>query len=413
MRWLANAGLLNESSVCNLVDWTLRNESRYRRGSLGTAVKTTSILRDQHGRYAAIRHSSISKEADYATLWNPQDQTSTLGFNTIDGNYPPMHLRDQTIITTRPPNYAITIEHRERDPALRTPRFNGYGNLISGPFHQLGYWSFFIEQDGTRYAYEHIDIDALMTGKTRRPRIYEPVTHRGRFLGDTERQTSTSMKQDFRIMDEITTPLEYAQNWQMWIDAVESIYDEHVNNPDSHQTISRGLSRLAVNATEAIEGRFYDRRRWEYMGHIAINPLTREIDQDMFDVPYELYRIALKRAESYTRWGLLPNIAEEVEGKSYMYRILAGLSREGRSHLLSFQRKPKRVRRTTQRKFQNCQSCRHWARASKYLGNCRSDTARMKIFCVNGEHQEGRQGHAPTTLRTSPAFGCTEFSPKE
>ena len=79
LRWLANAGLLNESSVCNLVDWTLRNESRYRRGSLGTAVKTTSILRDQHGRYAAIRHSSISKEADYATLWNPQDQTSTLG----------------------------------------------------------------------------------------------------------------------------------------------------------------------------------------------------------------------------------------------------------------------------------------------------------------------------------------------
>ena len=292
VRWLANGGLLNESSVCSLIDWTLRNESRYRRGSLGTAVKTTSILRDQHGRYAAIRHYPASTDGAHVTLWNPLDQHYALGFKTIDGSYPPMHLPDKTTIRTRPPHYAITIDHRERDQALRNLRFNGYGGLIAGPSHQLGYWTFFIEQDGTRYAYEHIDIDALIKGKTRRPRIYEPVTHRGRFLGDTERQTSTSMKRDFRIMDEITAPLEYTQNWQMWIKVVESIYDVHLNNPDTHQTVSRGLSRLAINATEAIEGRFYDRRRWEYMGHIAINLLTGDTDQDMFAVPYELYRIS-------------------------------------------------------------------------------------------------------------------------
>ena len=324
-----------------------------------------------------------------------------------------MHLSDRTIIRALPPWRSIVIHRQspgQRDPG---PRFNLRGTALPEPSHHLSFWHFFLEQDGARYALEKFDIDVIARGQTKRPRIYEPITHRGRFLSATERRTSTSMKQDFRIMDEITTPLEYTQNWQMWIDMVKSIYDEHFNNPDTHRPISEGLSRLTINAAEAIEGRWYDRKRWEYMGHIAVDLVTGEIDQDMFDVPYELYWIALNRAYSYTRLGLLPNIDEETEGKSYVYRILAGLSREGPSHLLSFHRKPKQVRRTTQRKFQTCQSCRHWARASKDLGNCRSDTARMNILCVNGDHQEGREGHVPTALRTRPTYGCTEFSPKE
>ena len=44
VEWLANTGLLSEAITCELVDWTLRNETRYANGPTGTHVKSTSVL---------------------------------------------------------------------------------------------------------------------------------------------------------------------------------------------------------------------------------------------------------------------------------------------------------------------------------------------------------------------------------
>ena len=413
VEWLANTGLLGETITCGLIDWTLRNEGRYANGPTDTHVKSTSVLRDQYGRYVAICHWSVSEENDHAMLWDPGDDLSPFGFTAVDGSVPAIHSQDQTFIISFAPHRPIVIHRAPPGWRARRPTLTMRGIVVPRPLHHLNFWQFFIEQDETLYAYERFDVSAFADGKTQRPRVYEPVTHRSRWITPTERISAQSMKEDFRIMDEITVPFEFVQNYQTWLDNVTAIYDEHFNDPDTHQRLSKGLARLTVTATEAIESRWYDRRQWEYMGHIAMDIFTRELDHDMFSVPDQLYQTALANAEPFGAYGLLPNFEVEAESKHYMYKIIAGLSRETRSHLLTFQRKPKRVRPTTQRKFQNCQTCRHWARASKTVGNCRSEAARMKILCVNNDHQEGTQGHTPVVFKTHPAFGCTEYSPKE
>ena len=410
---VANTGLLGESLACSLIDWTLRNESRYAKGRLSTHVKATSVLRDQSGRYVAICHWTVSEESRHTMLWDPDDDFSALGFTTVDGSLRPVHSRDGTFITSLDPYRPIFIRRKPPAPWELVPTFSIRGVFVPSPLHHLNFWQFFVEQDGTCYAYERFDVSAFADGKTQRPRVYEPVTHRSRWIDPRDRITAQSMKEDFRIMDEITAPFEFAQNCQTWFDIVTAIYDEHFNDPEIHQQLSRGLARLTVTGTDAIESRWYDRKRWEYMGHIAMDILTRELDHDMFSVPDQLYQIALANAEPFAAYGLLPNFEVEAEGQHYIYKIVAGMSSETRFHLLTFQRKPKRVRPTTQRKFQNCQTCRHWAKASATVGNCRSESARMKILCVNTDYQEGPQGHTPAALRTHPTFGCTEYSAKE
>ncbi len=413
VEWLANTRLLSEAITCELVDWTLRNETRYANGPMGTHVKSTSILRDQYGTYVAICHWSVSAESDHAMLWDPGEDLSPIGFATVDRSVPPIHSQDLTIINSLTPYRPIVINQAPLEQWARRPTLSMRIIAVPRPLHHLNFWHFYIEQDGTRHAYERFDVSAFADGKTQRPRVYEPVTHRSRWITPTERISAQSMKEDFRIMDEITAPFEFVQNYQTWLDNVTAIYDEHFNDPDIHRQLSQGLARLTVTATEAVESRWYDRRRWEYMGHIAMDIFTRELNHDMFSVPDQLYQIALENAEPFARYRLLPNFEVETEGKHYMYKIIAGLSRETRFHLLTFQRKPKRVRHTTQRRFQNCQTCRHWAGVSKTVGNCRNETARTKVLCVNTEHEEGVQGHTPTVFKTHPTFGCTEYSSKE
>ena len=413
VKWLANTGLLSEAITCELVDWTLRNETRYANGPTATQVKSTSVLRDQYGTYVAICHWSVSETSDHVMLWDPSDDLPPVGFATVDKSVPPIHSQDLTIINSLNPYRPIVIHRAPLERRERRPTLSMRGIAVPKPLHHLNHWKFFVEQDGSCHAYERLDLSTLAKGKTQRPRIYEPITHRSRWITPTERISAQPIKGDFRIMDEITAPFEFVQNYQTWLDNITAIYDEHFNDPDIDKQLSRGLARLTVAATEAIESRRYDRRRWEYMGHIAMNIFTGEPDHDMFSVPDQLYQMALANAEAYVTYGLLPNFEVEAEGKHYMYKIIAGLSRETRFHLLTFQRKPKRVRPTTQRKFQNCQTCRHWARVSKTVGKCRSETTRSKILCVNTERAEGAQGHAPTVFKTHPTFGCTEYSAKE
>ena len=207
-------------------------------------------------------------------------------------------------------------------------------------------WSFFLEQGGNRYAYDASPLRFYFSGKVSRPRIYEPITHRGQYLNPSVRKSASDLKKDYQIMDEITAPYDYAMDIRIWIDYLKALYDEHLNNPDSHQDISRGLAKLSIGIAESLENRWHDRRHWEYMGHIATHFWTGEVDHDMYDVPRQLYDMAVEEAQPFRASRLLPTFDVETEGKSYVYRIIAGMGNVGPWHLLSFQRKPKRIRPT-------------------------------------------------------------------
>ena len=395
VKWLAYRQIPSESVLCGLIDWAIRNESRYGRMASHTMVKTTSVLRDQHGGYAAICHYTTDESSSpFARWWRPDERFSQFNALVCDTAYSPIYWHDRTIITTKRAYRPVSIWHKSLSQCV-----------------------FFIEQDGTRYACEALSLDILIARRIRRPRIYEPISHRGRLLSDEERKSAIELKQEYRIMDEVTAPYELAMDIQQWLDYMKEAYNEYMNDPETHREVSRRLARGGVYAVESIRNRWYDRRRWEYMGHISIDLVSGKIDHDMYDVPRQLYHSAVAQAQQFAQVLRLPDFDVEQEGNSYMYRIIAGVKsggyEESPSHLLTFHRKPKRVCRTPQRHFQNCQACRHWAKAGKNIGNCRSNTTREKILCMNAEHEEGRDGHEPGVLRTHATFGCTEFSPKE
>ena len=414
VRWLAKTQSLGESWTSSCIDWTLRNETRYRSGPGGTFVKAVSVLRNQQGQYAAIRHYTHGKEENSALLWEPDDEDhALLSCREIDQSKPPLHQPDATLVFTKRDFFPHCLQHKltPSSAGQLTPCLDG---RILGPnAPSVTHWKFFIEQDGSRYGYEDFDLFAFIECKKGIPLIYEPITHRGQYIPPEDRTVSDGLRKEYRLVTELSSPFEIVQDISRWLEYVESVYNNYLNDPDTHYRISKGLTRLSIMATETFEHRWYDRRRWEYMGHISMELLSGKTQHDMYDVPRQLYEKALDEAQPFLTRYYLPSFDVLVEGNSYIYRIVAGLSGDRAAHLLSFHRKPRRVRPTLQRHFHNCQACRHWARINKSTGRCRNEKTRDKILCDNGPLVNGAEGHTPRVLDTSPTFGCTEFSSRE
>ena len=145
------------------------------------------------------------------------------------------------------------------------------------------------------------------------------------------------------------------------------------------------------------------------MGHITVHLMTGEMRHDMYDVPYQLYDLAVREARN--RSHALPDFEMEHEGRTYIYlartRAMSGPPR----HRLTFYRKPRRMQRTIQRKYQNCLTCRHWARRNETLGICRNDGIRLKLSLATAS--PGAEELEPDALETRSDFGCSEFSPND
>ena len=115
------------------------------------------------------------------------------------------------------------------------------------------------------------------------------------------------------------------------------------------QAILQGSEYAMVRANTDIWSDFWGSMRrkrerigvvwWEAIGGIIYNRLTKELVNDMEQVPPELYQRALNITKTQAVPGRLPEFDEKVFGSRYTYRVVAAL--EGHSHVLAFYRRPK------------------------------------------------------------------------
>ena len=78
---------------------------------------------------------------------------------------------------------------------------------------------------------------------------------------------------------------------------------------------------------------------WEAIGGVAYNRYTKQLTNDMDQVPNELSQRALTIAKSLAIPGRLPEFDQKVFDKSYTYRVVAAGDRQ--AHLFAFYRRPK------------------------------------------------------------------------
>ena len=265
-------------------------------------------------------------------------------------------------------------------------------------------WRFLETQDKVRYACPE---EPDLFGETRKPEfptIYEPVTDRGRLIPRDQRNTADSMRKEYKLVDLIDNPVELVRNLDDW----RQIMEVCLNDWNTYRRM-HGIATVAASKTaEEVESRWYDRSKWEYMGHITVHLITGEMRHDMYDVPYQLYDLAVREARrsSYA----FPQFEMEHEGRTYIYLARTEMMSEPLRHRLTFYRKSRRMQRSTQRKYQNCLTCRHWARKNKTQGICRNQRIRSKLSFSISNHETSTEDPEPGALETSSDFGCSEYS---
>ena len=403
---LVESQRLSEKMCCVFLDWILRNKTRYRRGSGRTFIKATSILRDQHGRYAVLCHYG-DEEYD-VRLWLPKSGFSLLRHRIADQTLPVTHRDGITTIPTNDRLNPIVIHPARR----RTQSVEDVFGLISRHIYEsisptANNWRFLETQESVRYAYPE---ETDLFGETRKPEfpsIYEPVTERGRFIPSDQRNTADSMRKEYKLVELIDNPGELVRNLDDWRQVMELCLNDWNTYRRMH-----GIATVAASKTaEEVESRWYDRSKWEYMGHITVHLMTQEMRHDMYDVPYQLYDLAVKEARNSA--DALPRFEMEHEGRTYIYLARTEMISDPPRHRLTFYRKPKRMQRSIQRKYQNCLTCRHWARKNKTLGICRNGRIKSKLSFPTANLEPGAEEMEPSILETRSDFGCSEYSPTD
>ena len=114
------------------------------------------------------------------------------------------------------------------------------------------------------------------------------------------------------------------------------------------------------------------------MGHITVHLITGEMRHDMYDVPYQLYDLAIREARNSSDG--LPRFEMEHEGRTYIYLARTEMISDPPRHRLTFYRKPRQMQRSTQRKYQNCLTCRHWARKKQDTGHMPQSEDKVKAL---------------------------------
>ena len=403
---LADSQWLSEKVCCVLLDWILRNKTRYGKAPGNTFIKATSILRDQHGRYAVLCHYG-DKESD-VNLWFPGSRFPLHRHQIADQTLPVTHRDGMTTIPSCDMLNPIVIH----PPRRRTRPVEDVFGLIDRYIYDaisptVNNWRFLETQDKVRYACPEEPDLFEETRKPEFPSIYEPVTDRGRLISRDQRNTADSMRKEYQLVELIDNPGELVRNLDDW----RQIMEVCLNDWNTYRRM-HGIATVAASKTaEEVESRWYDRSKWEYMGHITVHLITGEMRHDMYDVPYQLYDLAVRetRSSSYA----FPQFEMEHEGRTYIYLARTEMMSEPLRHRLTFYRKPRRMQRSTQRKYQNCLTCRHWARKNKTQGICRNQRIRSKFSFSIYNHETSTENPEPGALETSSGFGCSEYSSRD
>ena len=207
------------------------------------------------------------------------------------------------------------------------------------------------------------------------------------------------------MVELIDNPGELVRNLDDW----RQIMEVCLNDSNSYRRM-HGIAKVAASKTaEEVESRWYDRSKWEYMGHITVYLTTGEMRHDMYDVPHQLYDLAVTEARNNSY--AFPQFQMEHEGRTYIYLARTEMISDPPVHRLTFYRKPRRMQRSTQRKYQNCLTCRHWARKNETLGICRNEKIASKLSFSRGGNSAAEVD--PAILETLSDFGCSEYSSKD
>ena len=185
-----SSGILKEGLKCTLIDWMIRNETRHSPGPLGTMVKTTSILKNQHGEYIVICHYTTNPDQETdIMIQNPNEDRPILSHHTIDETKSPIFEEHQITVPTKSGYNPIFISIKP--PNEHSWRFENLGSaIIETAIHPpVQLLRFLLTQDGKRYAFQITPFEDIEPGRKPSPLFYEPVTYRGRYLHTSERRS--------------------------------------------------------------------------------------------------------------------------------------------------------------------------------------------------------------------------------
>ena len=178
--WIDKKQPWNEKWMCTLIDWTIRHSR---------LCQSISVVRNQIGEYFAIIH--YSERAEDVNLWTPEGM-SIQPLLLIDQSKPVFHYRTRTIIPTSREPITLRRIRRQINPWDNPVMISLETSVDPAPAH----WSFIQTQEGARYCHRRSTFLADPNDPSD-PRIYTPISNRGRFIPPGKRATAQAMRDEY------------------------------------------------------------------------------------------------------------------------------------------------------------------------------------------------------------------------